>query len=410
MGLVGTPSLDRVLIKSQNTTIQHMIIEGSDHVDKLHVKDNVGATIFQVDTVTPEVTVGPMKIVGDLIIWDPTETEFAIISRTLSGLDIDSGVGGDIVGIAAAGYTEILMLRNSYISFADDIRSSTPGAYDCGQALYPFGEGHINNIFGNTLTVYDTSKVESGKISRSLDYFIIKAGVGATGVLIEDGHLGFVGANKGRIIDDGSSLSILYGATPDRSFGLGCCSGGTYYIDIDDDSQGRMDVQFETFVMNDGAFFPTRNFVEILGLFRTSGHVLNVVGDLPILTTGDLVRVYNDGIGTGTDFVFAIDKNGVISVGDSTGVEHATIERTLTDFIFNTGAGGGLSIQIASSEVIGDNGVSALVFGNTTMAPQMPVLTTAQRNALTATQGMYIYHLGPPANAQVYSGVAWVNL
>lgn len=405
MGLGGTPSLDRVLIRSQNTTIQHMIIEGSDHAEKLHIKDNLGNTIFKVDTVTPAVTFGASKIVGDLIIYDPTETEFAIISRTLAGLDIDAGVGSNALGLGGAGSTDMLLVHGQYARFDFGIRPFNPGVQTSGRALFPWGDVRTLSV-----TIDDPTLAESSKISRSLDYLIIKADVGATGVLIEDGHLGFKAVNKGRIVDGGTSLQILYGAGPDQGLGLGCCSGALYYLDIDDNGLGRIDIGTENMVINDGAFVTTSNFLDIQGYFRTSGHVLNVVGDVAVLTTGDLMRVYNNPAGVGPTYVFAIDKNGKISVGDSTGAEHATFERTLLDFIIDTGIGAGLSIRIAGSEVIGDNGVSALELGNTTIVPQLPVLTTAQRNALTATQGMIIWHLGPPSRAETYTGVGWVAL
>ncbi len=405
-GFAGiTPTLDQVLVRSLNATIEQMIIGGTNSLTKFEVRDNLGTPIFTVDTVTPAVTLPSGSITSPLNLYDPTLAEFSIFSRDLNSLYIDSGTGGDGLHLQIKGIS-IISLSGSYVTCNRHVIPGANRTWDLGVA----GTNVFKDAYQVSITLYDSTGAESSKISRSLDYQILDAGAGALGVLIEDGDLIFVGANKGRIIDNGTDLKILYGAGPDFGIGVGCCSGGVFHIDIQTD--GIVEITTEQLALTDGAFsYPNRQFCSVFGTLRTSGDVLEVVGDTVSLTTGRLVSVFNNGGGgPGGSPVFIIDKLGKHTIFDSTGVEGATFERTLTDFIMDTGIGGGLSIKIAGTEVIGDNGVSALVLGNTTMAPQLPVLTTAQRNALTGTTGMVIWHTGPPATAQVYTGVAWVNL
>lgn len=265
-------------------------------------------------------------------------------------------------------------------------------------------------ILDRKITIYEPGLVEFSTITRTADYLNIKAEATATGVLIEDGNLSFKAADKGQIIDDGVSLILSYGALPDRTIGLNCCSGGTFYRDLMAD--GGIDDLAEYFTFQDGAFaHPDKQFYAIRGFLRTSGDVVEISGDKTSLTTGRLLAIFNDGSGgpAGTP-VFTIDKLGKVSIGDSTGVEFGNIERTLTHYIFDTGASASLSIRINATPVIFDNGVSELALGHTTMAPKIPVVSTAQRNALTATTGMLVWHTGPPAQAQIYNGAGWVAL
>jgi len=217
--------------------------------------------------------------------------------------------------------------------------------------------------------------------------------------------------NEGWLKKSGAGLILQYGSLGSADFGYGCgvCSGAQYHIDIESD--GQIEITPKILRILDDSFNPTGSCVQIQGVSRTSGHVLEVIGTAGILTTGLLLGVWNDGSGgVVADAVFSIDKNGLITIRDSTFAEAATIQRTLTDFILDSGAGARLSIKARGTEVIGDNSVSALVLGNTGMAPQLPVLTTAQRNALTATTGMIVWHTGPPARAEIYTGAAWVAL
>lgn len=278
---------------------------------------------------------------------------------------------------------------------------------DIGSIAQPFKDTIIN---GSHRIYEPIGMTEFSTVSRSVDYLILDAGAGATGVLIEDGNLSFVAANKGRLVDDGVSLAMLYGVGPDLGIAIGTCSAGTFHIDLQSD--GVVETTTEQFAITDGAFaFPNVTFLSVLATLRTSGDCAQIVGDVTSLTTGRLLSIYNDASGgPGGTPVFYMDKLGKIFIGNSTGVEFGNIERTLTHYIFDTGASASLSIRINGTPVIFDDGVSELALGHTTLAPKLPVLTTAQRNALTATTGMIVWHTGPPARAEIYSGAAWVAL
>lgn len=277
---------------------------------------------------------------------------------------------------------------------------------DIGSIAQPFKDTIINGSH----RIYEPGMTEFSTVSRSVDYLILDAGAGALGVLVEDGNLSFLATDKGRLVDDGGSLAMLYGAGPDFGIAVGTCSAGVFHIDIQND--GVIESTAEQFTITDGAFaLPNVPFLNVLATLRTSGDCAQIVGDLTSLTTGRLLSIYNDASGgPGGTPVFYMDKLGKIFIGNSTGVEFGEIERTLTHYILNTGASASLSIEINGTPVIFDNGVSELALGHTTMAPKIPVVTTAQRNALTATQGMLVYHIGPPLNAQIYTGAAWVSL
>lgn len=393
-GFAGiTPTLDQVLVRSLNNTIEHMIISGPDHLTKFEVRDNLGNPIFTVDTVTPAVTiVGGSGWISPVNIFDPTQTEFAIVDRTLSGLDIDSGVGSSTLSLTVAGTVVMFLLGGSYVRFDDDLRPLTAGVQACGTTLFPWGDVRTLSV-----TIDDPTQAESGAISRSLDYLILDAGAGALGVLIEDGQINFTATGQGYLREISSTIEMGYGTL------------GGYKLCIT--STGELQTILEAHSFIEAGFLPpTTQFFNVVGNARTSGDVLSAVGDVAILTTGRLFSLFNDGAGgPGGSPVFTIDKNGKVAIFDSTGAEFGSIERTLTDLIINTEAGGGLSIQIASVEVIGDNGVSALVLGNTTLAPQLPVLTTAQRNALTATSGMIIFNTTDD-KFQGYNNTTWTDL
>lgn len=355
----GVPTLDQVLVKSANTTDEYLHIQGPAHASKFQVLDAAGHSILKVDTTA---------INERVHIGEPGQTiaEFEVTAQLHEFANNVSG---------------LLWLQDTRLTMFRNLRLYEP-----------------------------VSRVEYSTIRRSVDYLILKAEATAIGVLIEDGNLSFVGADKGRLVDDGSSLAMLYGAGPDFGIAVGTCSAGTFHIDVQSD--GIIESTTEQFVITDGAFaFPHVTFLSVLATLRTSGDCAQIVGDITSLTTGRLLAIFNDASGgPGGSPVFTIDKNGKILIGNSTAVEYAILERTLTDFIMDSGVGARLSIKSAGVEVIGDNTVSELALGNTTMAPKIPVLTTAQRNALTATTGMIVWHIGPPARAEIYTGAAWVAL
>lgn len=245
----------------------------------------------------------------------------------------------------------------------------------------------------------------------ALDAFILRSGVTPNPSSMEMGCDGNKTTGNVSIeVESGIFRIINTQGALTFGLGLGCCSGAAFFFDIQGD--GGFDAIAEYSLLTDGGFstYATKHLYQISSNLRTAGDVVNIVGDKGSLTTGRILAVTNDGSGTiGGPTVFAIDKHGKISISDTTRAKTAFIERTLTEFILDSGTEV-MNIKSAGVSILVDNGVSELAIGHTTLAPKIPVMTTAQRNALTATQGMIIYHVGPPLTAQIYTGAAWVNL
>lgn len=386
-------------IMDLDTVIQ---FSGNETTELLNILRDTGDSWLKFQTLA-----GADVLSWDYIVGPGIEVKFARTVRYYLG-------PAHAFEFRSSGGTVIFSLSAASILFHFTVKppATSPNVDIGGTPNNKFRDLYLSRdlILDRKITIFEPGLVEFSTITRTADYLNIKAEASALGVLIEDGNLSFVATDKGRLVDDGVSLAMLYGSGPDFGIAVGTCSAGTFHIDVQSD--GIIESTTEQFTITDGAFaFPNITFLNVLATLRTSGDCAQIVGDVTSLTTGRLLSIYNDASGgPGGTPVFYMDKLGKIFIGNSTGVEFGNIERTLTHYIFDTGASASLSIRINGTPVIFDDGVSELALGHTTLAPKLPVLTTAQRNALTATTGMIVWHTGPPAQAQVYNGSSWVSL